>query len=784
MLNDQQLDGKATMTGVSAPSLNLKNDPFATFEPESFNKSMFKTIQSQAPLQGSSKTSKGAYGGTEDVFITSAKKVPHSDATHTQWMNEQRQQQYNMDSKMKKQEDATAFKDPPPKNNNNQPVNIMTTWSDDSRIHFQHIEEKGMTGPPPEWYEGESNWDDCESRMMFASRTIEEHWSGAITHEDRLIKETKLQKAADDLYKKTNGKLGRKYDPETRTVEVADIFFDDHFPGDNRSWVRGGTLDEVSDLTLPTKWTRLYDLETGPPYPMVSYEAGLMNPRMGRIYQGTLEDKYLVQALFAIGMKDALVRSVFANMDFSDPSKGYFVVRFYKNSQWVEVHIDDFLPMEGTDDSEPFGMKGEFWPAFAWPSLIEKAYAKLHGSYENLGGGGHVEDAMVDLTGGCCGRFHTTDCAVDRLWKYFQQLKGTCVWGVSISEIECSKRLVPIAGHWASAVYDVTKDAQGIPYIGVMTCAPLASIKHMPLCDLPQAEGYGLADGFMWLRADDFSQLFDAVFECRLVNSNLPQGFGPGMGKVPLSPGYIPNMPWFEKIWAFRGNVVSESCPSFLIDVPHAKTEIVLGVGTTDYRFSDWNIEPERSRHMQAPLLVRFFQASQEVDLLRGGEIYMVHMSAWGHNRDAACCVKVLHPGRYVCIVSMPSKYMCKRMIFRTYASEHIDVQPITAHKAMVIVNPGMPLSAIPYSMVGWPRIDSYSEKLPQQFDEEEGKGMMQSAPKGMFKSLMKIKKKMDPAKHPDQQNMGMKVIGKFGGHDAEATVASVEEQDVTCSVM
>mmetsp|Transcript_157013 Transcript_157013/g.285783 ORF Transcript_157013/g.285783 Transcript_157013/m.285783 type:complete len:771 (-) Transcript_157013:100-2412(-) len=770
------------MTQVSAPQLDLKNDPFATFESGGFAKSMMKTIQSQATNMP--RMTKGQYGGSQ-AFITAAKGEAGSDATHTQWMNSQREQQYKMESQMQRKEDQKSFHDPPPKNNDNRPVNIMTTWSEESRIHFQHIEDKAV-GPPPEWYEGESNWYDCERRMEYASRNIEEHWTGAITEQERLIKETKLQKAADDLYKKTNGKLGRKYEESTKTVEVADIFYDDHFPGDNRSWVRGGSLDEVSDLSLPPKWMRLYDLETGPPYPMVSPEAGLVNPRMGRIYQGSLEDKYLVQALFAVGTKDELIREVFANMSFSDPSKAYFVLRFYKNSQWVEVAIDDYLPME-KDEGEPFAMKGEFWPAFAWPSLIEKAYAKLHGSYENLGGGGHVEDVMVDLTGGCCGRFHTTDCAQDRLWKYFQELKRSCVWGCSISEIECSKRLVPIAGHWASAVYDVTKDAKGIPYIGVMTCAPMASIKHMPLCDLPQAEGYGLADGFMWLRADDFCQLFDAVYECRLVNSNLAfsdfPGFGPGAGKIPLGPGYIPNKPWYEKIWAFRGNEVSESCPSFLIDVPRAKTEIILAVGTTDHRYSDWHIEPERSRHMQAPLLVRFFQASRELDLTHGGEIYMVHMSSWGHNRDAACCVKVLHPGRYVATVSMPAKYMCKRMIFRTYASEHIDVQPITAHKALVIVNPGMPLSAIPYSMVGWPRIDAYSEKLPQQFDEEEGKGAMQSAPKGMFKSLMKLKK-AETAAHPDEQNMGMRVVGKFGGHDAEATVAAVEEQDVNCSVM
>jgi hypothetical protein len=75
------------------------------------------------------------------------------------------------------------------------------------------------------------------------------------------------------------------------------------------------------------------------------------------------------------------------------------VIRFFKSNDWRYVIIDDRLPAKRNKNGELelIYAKNQYKSEF-WASLIEKAYAKLHYSYEALVSGYH-DDALTDLIG-------------------------------------------------------------------------------------------------------------------------------------------------------------------------------------------------------------------------------------------------------------------------------------------------------------------------------------------------------------------------------------------------
>lgn len=118
------------------------------------------------------------------------------------------------------------------------------------------------------------------------------------------------------------------------------------------------------------------------------------------VHQGCLGDCYLLSAIANISERPHLVRNI---IHYADHKKGLYVVRLYFNGKFRYICLDNFFPVINPPRD---GKRYQVQVAFQqlndstqfWVAIIEKAYAKLHGSYQNISGG-FEDQAMADLTG-------------------------------------------------------------------------------------------------------------------------------------------------------------------------------------------------------------------------------------------------------------------------------------------------------------------------------------------------------------------------------------------------
>ncbi|EDW01887.1 GH20200 [Drosophila grimshawi] len=304
------------------------------------------------------------------------------------------------------------------------------------------------------------------------------------------------------------------------------LFEDPLFPASNESLMFSRRPDRHIE------WLRPHEIVDNPQFFVEGYSRF-------DVQQGELGDCWLLAATANLTQESSLFfRVIPPEQSFEENYAGIFHFRFWQYGKWVDVIIDDRLP---TSRGELLYMhsaeKNEFWSA-----LLEKAYAKLHGSYEALKGGTTCE-AMEDFTGGVSEWYDLKE-APGNLFSILQKAaERNSMMGCSleadpnVTEAETPQGL--IRGHAYSItkvcmIDIVTPNRQGkIPMIRMRNPWGNEAEWNGPWSDsspewryIPedQKQEIGLnfdRDGEFWMSFQDFLSHFDRVELCNLSPDSL-----------------------------------------------------------------------------------------------------------------------------------------------------------------------------------------------------------------------------------------------------------------------
>ncbi|XP_055947556.1 calpain-A-like isoform X5 [Argiope bruennichi] len=257
------------------------------------------------------------------------------------------------------------------------------------------------------------------------------------------------------------------------------------------------------------------------------------------VVQGELGDCWLLAAVANLTLNDSLFYRVVPNdQSFISDYAGVFHFRFWQYGRWVDIVVDDRLP---TCDGRLVFMHSKHHNEF-WSALLEKAYAKLHGSYEALKGGTACE-AMEDFTGGVT-EVYELDKAPSNFYRILH--KAFERWSLMSCSIEPDPNVLEmempnglIKGH----AYSITK----VKLMEVQTPRlrgkiPLLRVRNpwgnecewrgawsdrspeWSLITPEEKEALGLrfdADGEFWISYKDFMENFHRVEICNLNPDSL-----------------------------------------------------------------------------------------------------------------------------------------------------------------------------------------------------------------------------------------------------------------------
>lgn len=467
---------------------------------------------------------------------------------------------------------------------------------------------------------------------------------------------------------------------ELRNIHVQrkKLFVDRTFPPNNSSL---GDMEALTaDQEAQVRWCRpkeimeILDIRGDPVFTSCSKSRFDFE-------QGSVANCWVLTAISSLTLNKRLMAQVVPEQSF-DNYAGIFHFRFWRFGKWVDVVIDDYLPVyQNQFLSVSSKETNEFWAP-----LMEKAYAKVCGSYADMDRG-WMDESCKDMTGGFSLNFKPLHQVHDddrdaQLWR-------SLTYGSSCKSMMCcstrsgvrTKGLVDLHAYSITKATEVYFRGSKVKLLRLLNpwgsgewngnwsdSSPLwKQVSHEDRAKCNKDE-----NGEFWIELEDFFQNFDCLTIC-CENPNFMDGDLSCQWQLMIHEGN-----WTTGSGSLTNHTFHTN-PQFRITIDIKNEEEHFDMNCFFSLMQKPN-EKKRNKAQYSPIAIYIFQIPHGTSPGRLDRIFFVRNRPirkpdLTRDRDVTEWCS-LDPGEYLVVPVIQQEYMGTEFVLSVYTKSLMEIYP------------------------------------------------------------------------------------------------------------